>query len=65
MGWVFGVLAFLVLLAEGIALARSTDRLQPLTYYVRRLMERPMFYVALFLFWVWLGYHFFIEGRVS
>lgn len=63
MGLVFGTLTFLVLVAEAIGLARSTDQLQPLTYYVRRLLERPLVYFALLFFWLWVGYHFFIEGR--
>ena len=44
---------------EMLALARTTDRWQPYTYYVRRLIRRPLWWVALFGFWLWLGWHFF------
>ena len=62
MGAIFATLAVLVILMEGVALWSGEDELQPITYYWRKAMERPAVWVATLIFWVWLGYHFFIEG---
>ena len=60
--WIWGLLAFLVFGSEMFALARSTDAYQPLTYYVRKLMKRPAIWAGVFGFWLWLGYHFFVQA---
>ena len=52
-------IAFVAFTYEMLALARSTDRYQPYTYYVRRAIRRPVAWASLFAFWAWLGYHFF------
>lgn len=58
--WASIVGAFFVY--EMFALARSTDPWQPFTYYVRRLIRsRPLWVLAL-AFWVWVGFHFFIDS---
>lgn len=52
----------LLAVGEGIALARGTDREEPLTHYIRGLRRfKPAGFLALLVVWVWLGYHFLID----
>jgi hypothetical protein len=62
-GWDVAVAAivFLVFIYEMGALAKRTDGWQPYTYYVRRMIRSKLLWAAAFLFWLWLGFHFFIE----
>lgn len=60
-GWIWLGLAIVVFLNEMYALASNTDKYMPLTYYVRKLIKRPMWWVGVFMFWSWLGVHFFMQ----
>jgi hypothetical protein len=60
-GLIWLSLAFCGLAYEMIALASRTDAHQPLTYYVRRIIRRPVAWVAALAFWGWVAWHFFVS----
>lgn len=62
----WGVLTTAFVGYEFFALARDTDRWQPFTYYVRRVLAlrdrtQPLWWLGLG-FWLWLGWHFLLDS---
>lgn len=62
--WLVLLLAFLGL--EGLALLNRKDRLEPATYWLRKVLMlhdrwAPLYWLAVGL-WLWLGVHFLIDG---
>lgn len=59
--YVLGVL--LLATGQAIALARKTDGERPITHYVRMLLRLgPLGFFVLLCVWLWLGWHYLVDG---
>ena len=59
---VIGVVALVVELV-GLFWENQRRGIEPLTRIIRdRLMRQPVVYLGILVFWLWLGFHFFVEG---
>lgn len=65
MNWAWLGLLIVLVGLEGAALANRTDRFQPATYWIRKILMltsrwQPLYWLGLG-FWLWLGVHFFVD----
>lgn len=61
LSWLVLFICFLGL--EVAALLYRRDKLEPATYWIRKVLHvSPFVWLALLAFWLWLGYHFFVEA---
>lgn len=66
MDWLWLILLSGVVGLETASFLNERDKLNPATYWIRRLLMlrnrwQPLYWIALG-FWLWLGVHFFIDA---
>lgn len=66
MNWLWFLPLFSFLLLEVGALLSRTDKWEPATYWIRKLLMlrnkwTPLYWLGVG-FWLWLGVHFFVDA---